>query len=95
MDYFDFEELVSDLLGISDEERDDPDAVSEKFFEHFNIDFDAGFKFASALLMRTPTLRCAAAGGRYHAFFDGDGEISICRAPADSGRDPAGTRLQK
>jgi hypothetical protein len=53
MDIFDFEELVADMLDVTDEQREDDDYLHTKFYEKFSIEFDAAYDLAKALLRHT------------------------------------------
>ena len=68
MDIFDFEELVAEMLNITDEQREDDDFLPEKFYQEFNIELDDGFVLAKSLLLHTPIVRAGISGDTYHAF---------------------------
>ena len=68
MDIFDFEELVAEMLNITDEQREDDDFLPEKFYQEFNIELDDGLVLAEKLLMHTPVVTAGISGNNYHAF---------------------------
>lgn len=68
MDIFDFEELVSDMLDISDEQREDDDYLQKEFYNRFGIELEEGFDLAKALLMHTVPVESGLRQKEYHAF---------------------------
>ena len=68
MDRFDFEELVAEMLGISDEQREDDDYLERVLYEKFEISMEAGFELAKALLPHTVPVEAGISGTVYHAF---------------------------
>ena len=68
MDSFDFEELVAEILGISDDQRENDDYLPDKFFDKFEIDLDQGFNLAGHLIMHTIPVEAGISGKSYHAF---------------------------
>ena len=68
MDIFDFEELVADMLDITDEQREDDLFLENKFYDKFEIDLETAYKLAKWLLPHTPTVQAGLSGKSYHAF---------------------------
>ncbi|WP_139538862.1 hypothetical protein [Klebsiella spallanzanii] len=68
IDYFDIEELLSAMYGITDEQRNDGFDFDELLYEKFDIGFEEFSKVISALLPLTPVVESALTGKQYHAF---------------------------
>lgn len=68
MDIFDFEELIADMLDITDQQREDDAFVEDAFFRKFEIDFDAAYLFAQHLLLHTPKVEAGLTKTIFHAF---------------------------
>ncbi len=68
MNEFDFEELVADMLEVSDEQREDYDYMENLFYENFDMEMEQGYKLAKALLCHTPKVQAGLSGKAYHAF---------------------------
>lgn len=79
---FEFEELMADMLGVSDEDRDDPEAVPDAVLERFGIDMEEAYKFAAALLERTPVVTAGLTQKQYHAFVDKDHQAMLMKVEA-------------
>ena len=77
---FEFEELLADMLDISDADRDADDSIIEtKLFEKFGIDFDNAFAFTSELLNHTPTVIAGLSGTKYRAFVAKDKSLMLMK----------------
>ena len=68
MSTFDFEELVAEMLNLTDEQREDCSAVEDAFYEKFDIDMEQGYELTKALLPHTPKVEAGLSGKTYHAF---------------------------
>lgn len=68
IDYFDVEELLSAMFGITDEQRNDDFDFDELCYEKFDIGFEEFMGVVSALLPLTPVVQSALTGQMYHAF---------------------------
>lgn len=69
MDWFEFEELLADMMDITDDQRDeDDDVVHQELHDRFDIDFEGAFEFTKALLRHTPVVEAGISGTKYHAF---------------------------
>jgi len=79
MDTFDFEELVAEILNITDEQREDDDYLPSRFEEHFQMDFEAGYELAKALLLHTPKVRAALTGGVFNAFLSRKSPVMLMK----------------
>lgn len=79
---FDFEELMADILGISDEQREDPEAVPDAIYEKFGIHTEEAFNLTLALLQRTPKVKEGLTGKLYHAFVDKEDTVMLMKIEA-------------
>ena len=69
MDEFDFEELVAEMLDISDEERDNDDTyLVNKFYDKYEIDFYSAYKLAKNLLLHTIPVEAGLSHKHWYAF---------------------------
>lgn len=68
MDYFDIEELLSAMYGITDDQRNDGFDFDDLLYEKFEIGFEEFSKVIKALLPLTPIVESALTGNKYHAF---------------------------
>lgn len=68
MDYFDIEELLSAMYGITDDQRNDGFDFDDLLYEKFEIGFEEFSKVIKALLPLTPIVESALTGKKYHAF---------------------------
>lgn len=68
MNYFDIEELLSAMYGITDEQRNEDFDFDELCYEKFEIGFEEFMKIISVLLPLTPIVESALTGQKYHAF---------------------------
>lgn len=82
MDEFDFEELVADMLGITDEQRGDDSFIELEFYERFEIDMEQGYKLAKALLPHVPKVKAGLSGKEYHAFVSKTDPIMLMKVEA-------------
>ena len=76
MNYFDIEELLSAMYGITDEQRNEDFDFDELCYEKFEIGFDEFMKIISVLLPLTPVVESALTGKKYHAFIK-DGQALV------------------
>lgn len=80
MDIGDFEELVADMFGVSDEEVDaNGDILEQKFQEEFDITMEEGFKLAARLIKHTPTVTAGLSGEQFNAFISKDKSIMLMK----------------
>jgi len=82
MEDFDFEELISDMLGITDEQRNDGDCVVNAFHKRFGIDYDAAYIFVKALLPHAPIVQAGVNKELFHAFVAKDEPIMLMKMKA-------------
>lgn len=83
MGVFDFEELVADMLGITDDQRDeDDDLLEREFCDKFDMDLEHGYKLARHLLPHTPIVEAGLTGERYHAFVSKTGPFILMKCGA-------------
>ena len=84
MDEFDFEELIADMLGVTDEQREDDDFINNAFYDEFGTDPEQAFEFARKLLPHTPKVNAGLSGKAYHAFVDKTGSVMLMKIEAES-----------
>lgn len=82
MDIFDFEELMSDILDISDEQREDDDYLEGKFYERYGMDLETGYALARDLITRTPVVESPLSSKKYHAFVDKEQRFTLMKVEA-------------
>ena len=82
MDAFDFEELVADMLNISDEQREDDSIMEQKFYDVFGIEMEQGFTLARKLLEHTPQVKAGLSGKAYHAFVSKSQPVMLMKIEA-------------
>ena len=84
MDVFDFEELIADMLDITDEQREDDDYLIDKFSQRYDheLDFEAAFRFARDLLRHIPKVKAGLSGKEYHAFVSKSHPIMLMKVEA-------------
>jgi len=82
MDIFDFEELMADMLSITDDQREDDDFIHNKIFEKFDLDIDTAYDFAKALLLHTVPIEAGLSKKHYHAFVSKDKPLMLMKIEA-------------
>lgn len=82
MSTFDFEELVAEMLNLTDEQREDYSAVEDALYEKFGIDMEQGYEFTKALLPHTPKVEAGLSGKTYHAFVSKDMPVMLMKMEA-------------
>ena len=83
MDMFDFEELLADMLDITDGQRDDSDQIAEDtLYEKYGIGMEEAFSFAQALLLHVPPVTAGLSGKSYHAFVSKSEPIMLMKIEA-------------
>ena len=80
MDIFDWEELTAEMLRVTDEEREDDDYLPQKFYDKFEIEFDAGFELAQHLILHTVPIVAGLSESRYHAFVSRKAPVMLMKA---------------
>ena len=68
MDMFEFEELMAEMLGVTDEQREDDDVLPDEYYKKYDIEFEAAYNLTKDLLMHTPILQAGLSKKHYHAF---------------------------
>lgn len=68
MDIFDFEELTAEMLGVTDEQREDDDFLPQAFLDKFEIDFELAYEFSKRLLLHTVPVKAGLSEKTFHAF---------------------------
>lgn len=82
MNEFDFEELIADMLGISDEQREDDAFIERAFYERFDIELEQGYELTKALLPHVPKVKAGLSGKHFHAFVSKTDPIMLMRVEA-------------
>lgn len=82
MDIFDFEELVAEMLSISDEQREDSTLIEQKFYETFDVGLEQGFELAKKLIEHTVSIPAGLSGTNYHAFISKKAPIMLMKVKA-------------
>ena len=68
MDIFDFEELVAEMLSITDAQREEDEHLPDRFYEVFSIQLEDAYVLAQRLLLHTVPVEAGLSGAAYHAF---------------------------
>ena len=82
MDEFEFEELMAEVLDVSDAMREDVSYLEDMFGERFGISMEAGFELAKALLPHTVPVEAGISGTVYHAFVSRKGPWMLMKVEA-------------
>jgi len=82
MDMFDFEELIAEMLNISDKQREDDSVLEQAFYDKFYIEMELGFEFARKLLEHTPQVTAGLSGTKYHAFVSKKSPVMLMKIEA-------------
>jgi hypothetical protein len=82
MSEFDFEELVADMLGITDEQRENDGFLEDAFYLEFEIELEQGYELAKALIMHTPKVQAGLSGKTYHAFVSKSQPVMLMKVEA-------------
>lgn len=83
MDMFDFEDLIAEMLNVSDEQRDDDSFLEQAFYDKFDIEMELGFKLARKLLEYTPQVTAGLSGTQYHAFVSKKSPVMLMKIEAE------------
>jgi len=81
MDIFDFEELVAEMLDITDDEREDDDYLGQQFYDEFEIELECGYELAKRLLNHTTPVKMGLSGEMYHAFVSKKRPVALMKTP--------------
>ena len=82
MDEFEFEELMAEVLDVSDAMREDVSYLEDMFGERFGISMEAGFELAKALLPHTVPVEAGISGTVCHAFVSRKGPWMLMKVEA-------------
>lgn len=82
MDMFDFEELVADMLSITDDQREDDCYLEDRFYEKFDIDLERAYEFVRHLMPHIPIIKTGLTKTNVHAFLDKDQRFIIMKIEA-------------
>ena len=83
MDIFDFEELVAEMLEITDVQREDESYLPDEFYKKFNIDLDTAYEFTRHLIIHTPLVEAGISGNKYHAFVSSEKPVMLMKLKVD------------
>ena len=85
MDILDFEELVSEMLDVTEEQREeDEDYLPKEFYNRFGIGLEEGFDLAKALLRHTVPVESGLLKKRYYAFVSKKYPLMLMKTEATS-----------
>ena len=82
MDIFDFEELTAEMLGVTDEKREDDNYLPDLFVDKYGMDFEDGFAFARDLLEHTIPVKAGLSEKNYHAFVSKTAPVMLMKLEA-------------
>jgi len=82
MEEFDFEELIADMLGITDEQRNDGDCIREIFYDKFELDYYNAYYFVKSLLPHAPVVQAGVNKELFHAFVAKDEPVMLMKMKA-------------
>ena len=83
MDILDFEELIAEMLNVTDEQREDDDYLQQKFYDKFGIEFDAGYDLTKELLQHTVPVEAGLSKKAYHAFISRKAPVMLMKTEAN------------
>jgi len=81
---FEFEELIADMLDITDDQRDDDEYVEQELYKKFGIDFEEAFTLTKALLLHVPPIQAGFSGKSYHAFMSKTLPVMLMKLEVES-----------
>lgn len=79
MDIFDFEELIAEMLSITDEQREDDSVLEDEFYNKFDIDLEVAYEFVRHLILHTPKVEAGLSGKTYNAFISRKGPFMLMK----------------
>ena len=89
MDMFDFEELLADMLDITDDQREEDDQIVEDaLHSKYEMGMEEAFSFAQALLLHVPPVEAGLSGKPYHAFISKSGPFMLMKIEANPNPNP-------
>ena len=65
---FEFEELMSEILGITDEQREDDIFLEDRIYEEFGICMRQALDLTLKLIRHCPIVKAGLTGTEYRAF---------------------------
>jgi hypothetical protein len=83
MDIIDFEELMAEILNITDEERGDESFILQRFYDSYGIEFNAGFELAKILLRHTIPIEVGVSKKVWHTFVSRKNPVMLMKIEAD------------
>jgi len=83
MDMFDFEELMAEVFGLSDDDRDNGEDIAERFSVTFGFEFEQGYELAKVLLLHTAPVEAGVSGKKFHAFVSKKQPVMLMKQEAD------------
>lgn len=79
IDIFEFEELIADMLDITDDQREDGNYLEGMFFDKFEIDFELAYEFTKRLLLHTSPVQAGFSKKHFHAFVSKNSPVMLMR----------------
>jgi len=83
MDIFDFEELTAEMLGVTDEQREDDDLLPVKFYEEFGIEFDVAYNLTKVLLLHTVPVEAGLSKKKFYAFVSRKAPVMLMKTEVE------------
>jgi len=81
--HLDFEELMAEVLGLTDDQLEDSSSLADTLEDIFGINIDMAYKFTKALLLHTPIVQAGLTGKQYHAFVSKSGPVMLMKQEAN------------
>lgn len=82
MDIFDWEELAAEMLGVTDEQRENEDHLPTVFEQRYGINFDNAYDMVTDLIHHTPIVEAGLTKKQYHAFVSKDAPVMLMKIEA-------------
>lgn len=79
---FDFEDLIADMLGVTDEQRQDAEYLDDTFFAKYAMDLCDAYPLVVDLLSHTPKVQTGLSGKVFHAFVSKSGPVMLMKIEA-------------
>ena len=77
---FDFDELIADMLDVSDEKRESgQEEIALALWKAFEIEYHTAYKLTVALLNHTPEVRSALGGNTFKAFVSKSAPVMLMK----------------
>ncbi len=83
MDISDFEELIAEMLNVTDEEREYDDYLQMEFYEKYGIEFDLAYDLVKDLLRHTIPVQAGLSKKMFHAFVSKKQPVMLMKLEAN------------